>query len=110
MVTSVSIQLEDVPKLVCVASRYTSGGRPAVLLHEADTGEPWCDLTVNLPDYIVPDPETDGFVPTDRERYLDVLADSGYAEVIGECRYGGFGSRAYMVRFADALLARDEGE
>lgn len=108
MVTNVTIQLGQEPELACVADRYTSGGRPAVLLADAATGEPWCDLTVNLPDYLVPDPGTDGFVPADRERYLDVLVERDLAEVIGECRYGNFGQRAYMVRFADALLATEE--
>jgi len=47
-------------------------------------------------------------VPADRERYLDALIERDFVEVIGECRYGNFGQRAHMVRFADALLTATE--
>lgn len=110
MLTDITIQLSDEPELACVAERYVAGGRPAVLLVDVATGEPWCDLTVNLPDYIVPDEETGSFVPEDHGRYLDVLAARRAAEVVGERQYGSFHSRAYMVRFSGALLAPEGDE
>lgn len=108
MVTSITIQLEDTLELTCVTGRYSHGGRPAVLLQDAETGESWGDLTVNLPESTVPDGATDTFVPADQDRYLNVLVDRGLAEIIGERPYGNFGQRAHMVRLADALLTSGE--
>lgn len=92
MVTSITIQLEDTPELTCVAGRYSHGGRPAVLLQDARTGESWGDLTVDLPESTVPDGAADTFVPADQGHYLNVLVDRGWSRLSASAPTGTLGS------------------
>lgn len=94
----------DTPALVPLVDRYACNGRPAVMLCEADTGEPWRDLTVNLPDYDLPDDDWT-FVPADARPYACALERAGLIdEVGGFVAYGNFGQRAVAVRLDERLL------
>ena len=108
------IELPDTPALTPVLDRYASNGRPAVQLYEAapddaDDDGLWCDLTVNLPDYVLPGDDW-AFVPTERKVYLHALERAGLVEEVGGAvPYGSFGQRALMVRLGAGLLAAAEG-
>lgn len=100
-----AIELPDTPPVVPVADRYACNGRPAVLLVERNTGDLWCDLTVNLPNYVLPNDDWT-FVPTERRAYLQALEQAGLiAETGYTVPYGNFGQRALMVRLGAELLA-----
>ena len=109
---TVTIDLPHTPPLVPLVSRYVCGGRPAVVLICAETDEPWCDLTVNLPDYELPDDDWT-FVPEKAYDYVCALECAGLIdEVGGFVPYGNFGQRAVAVRFDERLLEaadRDNG-
>lgn len=108
MLNNHTIELPDTPILVPVADRYACNGRPAILLVERDTGDLWCDLTVNLPDYVLPGDDWT-FVPTERRAYLRALEQAGLITEIGyTVPYGNFGQRALMVRLGAELLADDD--
>ena len=108
MPNNYTIELPDTSALVPVADRYADNGRPAILLVEQDTGDLWCDLTVNLPDYALPDDDWT-FVPAERRAYLRVLEQAGLiADAGGAVPYGNFGQRALMVRFSSELLAEKD--
>lgn len=103
------IEPPDTPPLVPVADRYACNGRPAILLVERDTDGLWCDLTVNLPDYVLPGDDW-AFVPEERKVYLHALERAGLVEEVGGAvPYGSFGQRALMVRLGAGLLAAAEG-
>ncbi len=105
------IELPDIPALVPVADRYADNGRPAVQLYEAVPADAddglWCDLTVNLPDYVLPGDDW-AFVPAEREPYLRELERRGLVEVGGVVAYGSFGSLACVVHLSPCLVAREE--
>lgn len=103
-VTSIRINVPDAPTLTPVLDRYVMGNRPAVMLYDLEKEGPWCDLTVNLDDAL---PESCAFVPYDRRVYLDALVEQGYASIIGDTSYGNFGQRAFIVRLAPALIAKE---
>lgn len=103
-VTSIRINVPDVPTLTPVLDRYVMGNRPAVMLYDLAEEEPWCDLTVNLDDAL---PESCAFVPYEQRVYLDALVEQGYATVIGDTSYGNFGQRAYIVQLAPELIAKE---
>lgn len=105
----VTIDLPHTPPLVLLVSRYVCGGRPAAVLVCAETDELWCDLTVNLPYYELPDDWT--FVPEKAYDYVCALECAGLIdEVGGFVPYGNFGQRAVAVRFDERLLeAADRG-
>lgn len=100
----VTIDLPDTPALVPLVDRYACNGRPAVMLCEAGTGEPWRGLTVNLPDYDLPDDDWT-FVPADARPYARALERAGLIdEVGGFVAYGNFGQRAVAVRLDERPL------
>ena len=107
------IDLPDTPALTPVLDRYASNGRPAVQLYEVtpedvDDDGLWCDLTVNLPDYVLPGDDWT-FVPTERRAYLRALEQAGLITEIGyTVPYGNFDQRALMVRLGAELLADDD--
>lgn len=105
------IDLPDTPALTPVLDRYASNGRPAVQLYDvtpedADDDGLWCDLTVNLPDYVLPGDDW-AFVPLEREPYLRELERRGLVEVGGVVAYGSFGSLACVVHLSPHLVARE---
>lgn len=103
-----TIELPDTPPLVPIVDRYDSNGRPAVLLAEKGSDDLWCDLTVNLPDYVLPNDDWT-FVPTERRAYLRALEQAGLITEVGyTVPYGNFGQRALMVRLGAELLADDD--
>lgn len=102
--TTIQIHVPGAPALTPALGRYVMGNRPAVMLYDLEEEEPWCDLTVNLDDAL---PEGCAFVPYDRRVYLDALVQQGYATVIGDTSYGNFGQRAFIVRLAPALIAKE---
>lgn len=104
VVTSIQINVPDVPTLTPVLDRYAVGDRPAVMLYDLAEEELWDDLTVNLDDAL---PESCAFVPYERRVYLDALVEQGYATVIGDTSYGNFGQRAYIVQLAPELIAKE---
>ena len=104
VVTSIQINVPDVPPLTPVLDRYAVGDRPAVMLYDLAEEELWDDLTVNLDDAL---PESCAFVPYERRVYLDALVEQGYATVIGDTSYGNFGQRAYIVQLAPELIAKE---
>lgn len=104
VVTSIQINVPDVPTLTPVLDRYAVGNRPAVMLYDLAEKELWDDLTVNLDDAL---PESCAFVSYERRVYLDALVQQGYATVIGDTSYGNFGQRAFIVRLAPALIAKE---
>ncbi|RYQ39955.1 hypothetical protein PG2000B_1790 [Bifidobacterium pseudolongum subsp. globosum] len=103
-VTSIRINVPDVPTLTPVLDRYVMGDRPAVMLYDLAEEELWSDLTVNLDDAL---PQGCAFVPYDQRVYLDALVQQGYTTVIGDTSYGNFGQRAYIVRLAPELIAKE---
>lgn len=108
MLTNHVIELPDTPPLVPIVDRYDCNGRLAVLLAEQDSDDLWCDLTVNLPDYVLPGDDW-AFVPTERRAYLQALEQAGLiADAGGAVPYGNFGQRALMVRFSSELLAEKD--
>lgn len=104
-VTSIKIDVPDVPTLTPVLGRYAMGDRPAVMLYDLAEEELWSDLTVNLDDAL---PANCVFVPYDQRVYLDALIEQGYASIIGDTSYGNFGQRAYIVQLAPELIAKEE--
>ena len=104
VVTSIQINVPDVPTLTPVLDRYAVGDRPAVMLYDLAEEELWDDLTVNLDDAL---PESCAFVPYERRVYLDALVEQGYATVIGDTSYGNFGQRAYIVQLAPERIAKE---
>lgn len=104
VVTSIKIDVPDVPTLTPVLDRYVMGDRPAVMLYDLAEEELWSDLTVNLDDAL---PANCAFVPYDQRVYLDALVEQGYASIIGDTSYGNFGQRAYIVQLAPELIAKE---
>ncbi|WP_286684503.1 hypothetical protein [Collinsella sp. UBA1693] len=104
VVTSIQINVPDVPTLTPVLGRYVMGDRPAVMLYDLAEEELWSDLTVNLNDAL---PQGCAFVPYDQRVYLDALIEQGYASIIGDTSYGNFGQRAYIVQLAPELIAKE---
>lgn len=104
VVTSIKIDVPDVPTLTPVLGRYVMGDRPAVMLYDLAEKELWSDLTVNLDDVL---PANCAFVPYEQRVYLDALIEQGYATVIGDTSYGNFGQRAYIVQLAPELIAKE---
>lgn len=102
--TTIQIRVPGAPALTPALDRYVMGNRPAVMLYDLEEEEPWCDLTVNLDDAL---PQGCAFVPYERHVYLDALVQQGYATVIGDTSYGNFGQRAFIVRLAPALIAKE---
>ena len=102
------IKLPDTPPLVPIVNRYDCNGRTAVLLAEQGSDDLWCDITVNLPDYVLPGDDW-AFVPTERRAYLHALEQAGLITEVGyTVPYGNFGQRAFMVRFSSELLAESD--
>lgn len=104
VVTSIQINVPDVPTLTPVLDRYAVGNRPAVMLYDLAEEELWSDLTVNLDDAL---PDRCAFVPYEQRVYLDALVGQGYASIIGDTSYGNFGQRAYIVQLAPELIAKE---
>ena len=82
----------------CVATRHTyPNGRPAISVEDADTGEPICKASVNMPELDLEEDEVLIKDWSENEGILDALVSAGVIELTGN---------AYHLLFVDAPVAR----